>query len=123
LGVRCVLLTNAAGALDPTWVPGDLMAIADHVNLMGVSPLVGPDDGTLGPRFPDMSAAYDKELRSELQDCARALDIPLREGVYAAFMGPQYETPAEVRMARLLGAHAVGMSTVPEVIALRHMGV
>jgi purine-nucleoside phosphorylase len=123
LGVGCVLLTNAAGGLEPSWSPGDLMVVTDHINLMGVSPLVGPDDGSMGRRFPDMSGAYDVELRAHLLDAARDVKTPLREGVYAAFMGPQYETPAEVRMARLLGAHAVGMSTVPEVIALRHMGV
>lgn len=123
LGARAVLLTNAAGGLEPTWHPGDLMLVTDHLNLSGVSSLVGPEDGTLGPRFPDMTAAYDPELRASLQAVARAAGIPLREGVYAGLLGPQYETPAEVRMLRMLGAHAVGMSTVQEVIALRHMGV
>jgi purine-nucleoside phosphorylase len=123
LGVRCVLLTNAAGGLDPAMKPGDLMAIADHINLTGVSPLVGPNDEVLGPRFPDMSVAYDPEVRAQLHEVAEAAGIGMREGVYAAMMGPQYETPAEIRMLRQLGAHAVGMSTVHEVIALRHMGV
>ncbi|MGH7272457.1 MAG: purine-nucleoside phosphorylase [Polyangiaceae bacterium] len=123
LGVRCALLTNAAGGLDPSWSPGDLMVIADHINLTGISPLTGPNDDALGPRFPDMTAAYDAELRSGLHACARAAGITLRDGVYAALPGPQYETPAEVRMVRALGAHAVGMSTVLEVIALRHMGL
>lgn len=123
LGVRCVLVTNAAGGIDPAMSPGDLMVITDHLNLTGTSPLVGPNDEALGPRFVDMTAAYDPELRALLREVARGAGIALREGVYAAMMGPQYETPAEIRMLRLLGAHAVGMSTVHEVIALRHMGV
>lgn len=123
LGVRCVLITNAAGGLDPAMKPGELMAITDHLNLTGTSPLVGPNDDTLGPRFPDMTAAYDPKLRALLHEVAKGAGILLREGVYAAMMGPQYETPAEVRMLRQLGAHAVGMSTVHEVLALRHMGV
>jgi purine-nucleoside phosphorylase len=123
LGVRCVLLTNAAGGLDASWEPGDIMVIADHLNLTGVSPLVGANDDALGPRFPDMTRAYDPELKSFLHAAASDARIELREGVYACLLGPQYETPAEVRMVRMLGAHAVGMSTVHEVIALRHMGV
>jgi purine-nucleoside phosphorylase len=123
LGVQCVLLTNAAGGLDPAMKPGDLMAIADHVNLTGASPLVGPNDDVLGPRFPDMTGAYDPAIRGQLHVVAEGAGIALREGVYAAMMGPQYETPAEIRMLRQMGAHAVGMSTVHEVIALRHMGV
>ena len=123
LGAKMVLLTNAAGGLDASWSPGDLMAVTDHLNLMGVSPLVGPDDGSVGPRFPDMTAAYDPVLRSWLHEAARDAGLSLREGVYAAMLGPQYETPAEIRMLQVLGAGAVGMSTVPEVIALRHMGV
>jgi purine-nucleoside phosphorylase len=123
LGVGSVLITNAAGGLEPTWNAGDLMVVDDHINLSGVSPLVGPDDGTLGPRFPDMSVAYDPGLRAAVHEVAQASGIALRRGVYACLLGPQYETPAEVRMVRMLGAHAVGMSTVHEVIALRHMGV
>jgi purine-nucleoside phosphorylase len=123
LGVHAVLLTNAAGGLEPSWAAGDLMVVSDHLNLTGVSPLVGPSDDSLGPRFPDMSAAYDPELRRWLHASGQDAGITLRDGVYAALLGPQYETPAEVRMVRVLGAHAVGMSTVPEVIALRHMGV
>lgn len=123
LGVRCVLVTNAAGGIDPAMSPGDLMVVTDHLNLTGTSPLVGPNDDALGPRFVDMTAAYDPDLRALLREVARGADIALREGVYAAMMGPQYETPAEIRMLRMLGAHAVGMSTVHEVIALRHMGV
>jgi purine-nucleoside phosphorylase len=123
LGVRLVLLTNAAGGLDPSWSAGDLMVVTDHLNLTGTSPLVGPDDDAVGPRFPDMTAAYDPALRGWLHEAARDAGIPLREGVYAGVLGPQYETPAEVRMIGALGAQAVGMSTVHEVIALRHMGV
>ena len=123
LGVSTVLLTNAAGGLNPSWGAGDLMVITDHLNLTGCSPLVGPNDDTLGPRFPDMTAAYDPALRQMLIDIAADANIPLRQGVYAWLQGPSYETPAEVRMVRGLGADAVGMSTVPEVIALRHMGV
>jgi purine-nucleoside phosphorylase len=123
MGVRSVLLTNAAGGLEPTWSAGDLMVVTDHLNLTGTSPLVGSNDDALGPRFPDMSAAYDPELRAALMDVARGAGIELRQGVYAGLLGPSYETPAEVRMVRSLGAHAVGMSTVLEVLALRHMGV
>jgi purine-nucleoside phosphorylase len=123
LGVRFVLLTNAAGGLEAAWAPGDLMAITDHLNLTGTSPLVGPNDDTLGPRFPDMTNAYDPELRALLHQAGPSVGLTLREGVYAGLLGPSYETPAEVRMLKLLGAQAVGMSTVLEVIALRHMGV
>jgi purine-nucleoside phosphorylase len=123
LGVSAVLLTNAAGGLDPTWIPGDLMLIDDHLNLTGKNPLIGPNDAALGPRFPDMTTAYDPALREALLAVAKDAGIPMRSGVYAWLTGPTYETPAEIRMMRLLGAHAVGMSTVPEVIALRHMGI
>jgi purine-nucleoside phosphorylase len=123
LGVSAVLLTNAAGGLVPTWSPGDLMVVTDHLNLTGISPLTGRNDDALGPRFPDMTGAYDADLRANLHAAATEAAIGLREGVYASVLGPQYETPAEVRMIRLLGANAVGMSTVHEVIALRHMGV
>jgi purine-nucleoside phosphorylase len=123
LGAERVLLTNAAGALDAAWAAGDLMVIGDHLNLTGVSPLVGPNDEALGTRFPDMTHAYDPELRAMLHAAGHQAGVVLRDGVYAGVLGPQYETPAEVRMLRLLGAHAVGMSTVHEVIALRHMGV
>lgn len=123
LGVDCVLLTNAAGGLDAAWAPGDLMIVSDHLNLMGAHPLVGPNDDELGTRFPDMTSAYDPGLREALGRAARDAKIALREGVYAGLSGPSYETPAEIRMLKNLGAHAVGMSTVPEVIALRHMRV
>ena len=123
LGVQAVLLTNAAGGLEPSWAPGDLMSVTDHLNLTGTSPLIGMNDDALGPRFPDMTAAYDAGLRADLDDVAGHAGIALRQGVYAGLLGPSYETPAEVRMLRGLGAQAVGMSTVHEVIALRHLGV
>ncbi len=123
LGVESVLITNAAGGIDPSWSPGDLMVLSDHLNLTGQNPLVGPNDEALGPRFPDMSTAYDPKLRGAAHHAAREAGFTLREGVYAGLLGPTYETPAEVRMLRGLGAHAVGMSTVLETIALRHMRV
>ena len=123
LGVKAVLHTNAAGGVEPTWHAGDLMLVTDHLNLTGTSPLLGPNDDAMGPRFPDMTRAYDEGLRSALKDVAAGAGIALREGVYAGLLGPTYETPAEVRMIRGFGAQAVGMSTVAEVIALRHMGV
>jgi purine-nucleoside phosphorylase len=123
LGCKAVLLTNAAGGVNATFVPGDLMLMSDHLNLTGRNPLIGPNDDTLGPRFPDLSAAYDPALRAAARQAAQETGTFLREGVYAALLGPTYETPAEIRMLRLLGADAVGMSTVPEVIVLRHQGV
>jgi purine-nucleoside phosphorylase len=123
LGCRAVVLTNAAGGLDPAFVPGDLMLVTDHLNLMFRNPLTGPNVDTLGPRFPDMTEAYDRELGELAREAARETGVALREGVYAGLLGPTYETPAEIRMLRTLGASAVGMSTVPEVIALRHQGV
>ena len=121
LGVGCVLITNAAGGLEAGWAAGDLMIITDHLNLMYQHPLMGPNDDSLGTRFPDMTNAYDATLRAQLLEVSKAENLPLREGVYAGLPGPSYETPAEIRMLRVLGAQAVGMSTVPEVIALRHM--
>jgi purine-nucleoside phosphorylase len=123
LGVRSLVLTNACGAIDPSVEPGALVAISDHLNLQGASPLVGPNDETLGPRFPDMTDAYDPEYRRLARDAAARLGLELREGVYAAWLGPAFETPAEIRMMRTLGADLVGMSTVPEVLAARHMGI
>jgi purine-nucleoside phosphorylase len=123
LGCKEALLTNAAGGLRATFRPGTLMLIRDHLNLMGRNPLVGPNEDALGPRFPDMTCAYDSELGELAEDAARSLGIALEAGVYAALLGPSYETPAEIRMLRTLGADAVGMSTAPEVIALRHIGV
>ncbi len=121
-GARVVVLTNAAGGAGDGLAPGDLVLIRDHLNLAGRNPLTGPNDDRLGPRFPDMSAAYDPELRALAQRVGDEVGVPLREGVYAWFLGPTYETPAEVQMARRLGADLVGMSTVPETIAARHMG-
>lgn len=123
LGVSCVLITNAAGGVEAGWAAGDLMIISDHLNLSGMHPLLGPNEEALGTRFPDMTNAYDPLLREQLREVSKAEGLPLREGVYAALSGPSYETPAEIRMLRTLGAQAVGMSTVPEVIALRHMRV
>jgi purine-nucleoside phosphorylase len=123
LGVGAVVLTNAAGGVRPTFRPGDLMLITDHINAFGTNPLIGPNDDAIGPRFPDMSRVYDTELRKLAKETARSLRIPLREGVYLGNSGPSYETPAEIRAYRSIGADAVGMSTVPEAIALNHAGV
>jgi purine-nucleoside phosphorylase len=123
LGCRAIVLTNAAGGLTAGWTPGDLMLVTDHLNLMGKNPLSGPNEDQLGPRFPDMTEAYDPELGELAREAAKATGVTLREGVYAGLLGPTYETPAEIRMLRTLGAAAVGMSTVPEVIALRHIGL
>ncbi|HEX6278057.1 MAG TPA: purine-nucleoside phosphorylase [Polyangiaceae bacterium] len=122
LGCRAVLLTNAAGATRADWRPGSLVLLRDHLNLTGQNPLVGPDEPPF-PRFPDMSAIYDPELRALAHDAARDASIPLVEGVYAGVLGPSYETPAEIGMLSTLGADVVGMSTVHEAIALRHRGV
>jgi purine-nucleoside phosphorylase len=123
LGVKALLVTNAAGGVDPSFAPGDLVRITDHLNLTGQNPLTGPNDERLGPRFPDMSAPYDPALGALLDEAARAVGVPLGHGVYAGVLGPSYETPAEIRMLRTLGADLVGMSTVHEVIAARHQGV
>jgi purine-nucleoside phosphorylase len=121
LGARFALLTNAAGGISPVLQAGDLVLLSDHLNLQGRNPLIGPNDDALGQRFPDMTEVYDRELRSIAKATADNLGITLREGVYAALLGPSYETPAEIRMLRTLGADLVGMSTVPEAIAARHM--
>ncbi|MGY3716383.1 purine-nucleoside phosphorylase [Sutcliffiella cohnii] len=123
LGVEQLIVTNAAGGVNESFNAGDLMLITDHLNMMGTNPLIGPNDSNFGDRFPDMSTAYCKELRSVAKGVANKLNIPLQEGVYAGNTGPTYETPAEVRMLRTLGADAVGMSTVPEVIVARHSGL
>jgi len=123
LGIRALLVTNAAGGVNPAYAPGDLVRIVDHLNLSGQNPLVGANDEGLGPRFPDLQDAYDARLGALLDEAAAALGVPLRRGVYACMLGPSYETPAEVRMLRALGADVVGMSSVHEVIAARHMGV
>jgi purine-nucleoside phosphorylase len=123
LGATTLIITNAAGGINPAFSPGNLMLITDHLNMMGANPLMGKNLDTLGPRFPDMSEAYTQSLRQETEALAQTQGIKLVEGVYAAMSGPTYETPAEVRMLRTLGADAVGMSTVPEVIAANHMGM
>ncbi|MCO4761207.1 MAG: purine-nucleoside phosphorylase [Myxococcales bacterium] len=123
LGVHTVLVTNAAGAVNPSFAAGDLMVLSDHINMQGDSPLIGSNDTRLGPRFPDMTVAYAAELRELTLRLAKERGLTVHEGVYAAVLGPSYETPAEVRMLGILGADAVGMSTVPEVIAARHMGL
>lgn len=122
LGCRAVLVTNAAGGIRADLVPGGLLLLRDHVNLTGANPLVGPNESGF-PRFPDMTDAYDARLRELAHEAARADGIALDEGVYAGVLGPSYETPAEIRMLKTLGADAVGMSTVHEVIALRHRAV
>ena len=122
-GVRRVILTNAAGGVNLSYQPGQLVAISDHINLLGVNPLTGPNDESLGPRFPDMSEAYSCELRAIAKQAAAELAIPLEEGVYAAVPGPSYETPAEIRFLRTIGADLVGMSTVPETIVANHLGM
>jgi len=123
LGVKRLFLTNAAGGVNATFSPGDFIAIGDHLNLTGRNPLIGPNDESLGLRFFDLSKAYDPALRELAHRAARELGLGLHEGVYAWFTGPSFETPAEIRMARTLGADAVGMSTVPEVIAAVHAGL
>ncbi len=123
LGAEVMIATNATGALDPAIPPGSLVIVSDHINLQGQNPLVGAWGRELGPQFPDMSEAYDRELRRLAAEAARQAGFEVHEGVYAAVLGPSFETPAEVRMLRGLGATVVGMSTVPEVIAARHMGM
>lgn len=123
LGVTHLLLTNAAGGVDTGFSPGDMMLISDHINFSGVNPLIGPNDESFGPRFPDASDVYSRELREKTRQLAAGKGITLREGVYMMFSGPCYETPAEIRMARTLGASAVGMSTVPEAIVAAHCGM
>jgi purine-nucleoside phosphorylase len=123
LGAKSLVLTNAAGGINLSYSQGALVLISDHINLMGRNPLAGPNDDSLGPRFPDMSDAYSPALREKARAAAASLGIALHEGVYAALLGPNYETPAEIRFLRTIGADLVGMSTVPEVLAARHMGV
>lgn len=125
LGIEILIVTNAAGAINPAYAPGELMLIKDHINLVGMAglnPLIGPNLDELGPRFPDMSQAYDRTLALLAQKVAEAENIHLHEGIYVGLAGPSFETPADLRFLRLIGADAVGMSTVPEVIAARHGG-
>ncbi|MDR7314059.1 purine-nucleoside phosphorylase [Brevibacillus nitrificans] len=123
LGVETIIVTNAAGGINENYDPGNLMLISDHINMTFRNPLIGPNDDEMGARFPDMSEAYSKELRQIAKKVASEQGIELQEGVYVGLLGPSYETPAEIRMLRILGGDAVGMSTVPEVIVARHMGV
>ena len=126
LGLEMMFVTNAAGGVNPDFVPGDVMLITDNLNLIGMvgaNPLMGPNIDELGPRFPDMSQAYDRELMANAKQVASTENIPLREGVYCALSGPSFEGPADLRFLRLAGADAVGMSTVPEVIVARHGGM
>lgn len=123
LGVQTLIVTNAAGAVNKDFNPGDLVLISDHINLSGRNPLIGRNLDEFGPRFPDMSNAYDKDLRTKVKEIAKNAGIELREGVYTMLSGPTYETPAEIRMIRTLGGDAVGMSTVPEVIIANHCGL
>lgn len=123
LGARILVLTNAAGGLDPTFGPGTLMVMTDHINLTGRNPLLGPNADALGPRFPDMTDAYSPRLRARMLEAGRTEGVPLSEGIYLSLLGPSYETPAEVRMLAGFGAHAVGMSTALECIAARWVGL
>jgi purine-nucleoside phosphorylase len=123
LGIKRLVLTNAAGGIDIELSQGALMVISDHLNLMGVNPLRGPNDERFGPRFPDLSEAYSRDLQQQAVEVARTLGVEIRRGIYAALAGPSYETPAEIHMLRACGADAVGMSTVPETIVARQMGI
>ena len=123
LGVKTIILTNAAGAVNTTFRPADLMIITDHINNLGTNPLIGPNDDTLGERFPDMTEVYDKSLIELAENCADKLNIDIQKGVYWANSGPSYETPAETNLIRILGGDAVGMSTVPEAIVANYCGM
>lgn len=123
LGVKTIILTNAAGGINKSFRPGDLMVITDHINFMGANPLVGPNDPHMGTRFPDMTDVYNKDLIKIVDAAGRILNLNLKHGVYFASSGPSYETPAEIRMARYMGADAAGMSTVPEAIVANYCGI
>lgn len=123
LKAHSVIVTNASGGVNESFVPGDLMLITDHINFTGQNPLIGPNEDEIGPRFPDMSEAYTLTYREVAKEAASQLDLTLKEGVYMGYSGPTYETPAEIRMSRTMGADAVGMSTVPEVVVAAHSGL
>jgi purine-nucleoside phosphorylase len=123
LGVKTIILTNAAGGINVDFKPGTLMVIEDHINLLGSSPLIGPNEERFGARFPDMTEVYSRRLRRIADEAAHAVGVPVAHGVYVALHGPSYETPAEIRFLRTIGADAVGMSTVPEALVARHMGM
>ncbi len=123
LGVKILILTNAAGGINRTFNPGDLMVITDHLNMTGWNPLIGPNDESLGPRFPDMGKLYNPDLINHLNNIASSLNIPLKQGIYAWMTGPSFETPAEIDMIRIMHGDAVGMSTVPEAITAHHCGI
>jgi len=123
LGIEMLFLSNASGGVNLDFHPGDLVLITDHINLSGRNALLGPNIAELGPRFPDMSEAYNKELNAIIKDVAKRHDVQMKDGVYCSVLGPTYETPAEIRMIRIIGGDMVGMSTVPEVIAANHMGL
>lgn len=123
LGVKNIIITNACGGINTDFAPGDLMLISDHINMFGNNPLIGPNDERFGPRFPDMTTVYDPKLRQFAKDTAAALSIPIKEGVYAFFTGPCFETAAEIRAFKTLGADAIGMSTIPEAIVARYLGM
>lgn len=122
-GIEILFTTNASGGINEKWSPGDLAIIDDHINLSGRNPLVGPNMAELGPRFPDMTRAYDPELSNVLKEVGKRHKVDMKNGVYVSVLGPTYETPAEIRMLRVMGADMVGMSTVPEVIAANHLGI
>ncbi len=123
LGVRTLILTNAAGGINTSFTSGALMVMDDHINLLGDNPLVGPNEDRFGPRFPDMSEVYSRRLRALADEASTAIAVPIAHGIYVGLRGPSYETPAEIRFLRTIGADAVGMSTVPEAIVARHMGL
>lgn len=123
LGTESLIVTNAAGGVNQNFTPGDLMLITDHINSFGTNPLIGPNDEQYGPRFPDLTHAYDLEYQELVKEVASDLDLSLQEGTYYGMTGPTYETPAEIRMIQIVGGDAVGMSTVPEVIVARHAGM
>lgn len=123
MGIETLLITNACGGIDLSFTPGDLMVVEDHINLLGTNPLIGQNEEEFGFRFTDMTEAYNREMRAVIEMAAKELNLETKRGIYLAFTGPTYETPAEIRMMRALGASAVGMSTVPEVIVANHCGI